>query len=203
LPPLAEDRRAAILGLRRHGKTGPEIYAAFGVDTEQERQQIRRFLQQQARREPALALRNPPTFADEIAAAKSEAKPPEDYIRQDDYYLLRYWAEKWASPPTPEVLQVVELLQEGQSIAEIVFRTGLTRNRVKYIRSALQSGRMRAAGLAESPGSPADPRCEPAAQGVEHAASADTFQGPDQERAGSDHQPLADELVLDEEGPDC
>jgi DNA invertase Pin-like site-specific DNA recombinase len=152
LPPLAADRRAGILTLRRQGKTGPEIYAAFGVETQQERQQIRRFLQQQARREPALALRNPPTLADEIATAKSEAKQPEDYIRQDDYYLLRYWAEKSASPPSPEVVRVAELLQEGQPIAEIVGRTGLTRNRVKYIRSALQSGRMRVEGLAASPG---------------------------------------------------
>jgi DNA invertase Pin-like site-specific DNA recombinase len=147
LPPLAEDRRPAILALRRQGKIGPEIYAAFGVDTEQERQQIRRFLQQQARREPALALRNPPTLADEIAAAKSEAKSPEDYIRKDDYYLLRYWAEKSASPPPPEVVQVVELLQEGQPIAEIVFRTGLPRGRVKYIRAALRDGRMQTEGL--------------------------------------------------------
>jgi hypothetical protein len=143
-----------------------------------------------------LALRNPPALADEIAAAKSEAKPPEDYIRQDDYYLLRYWADKWASPPSPEVVQVAELLQEGQPIAEIVVRTGLTRGRVKYIRSALQSGRIRAEGFAASPGSPADAPCEPAPGKNEHIARAGTFQCADQEReASSDHQPLADELI--------
>jgi hypothetical protein len=35
LPPLAEDRKAKILALRRQGKTGPEIFAELGVDTEQ------------------------------------------------------------------------------------------------------------------------------------------------------------------------
>jgi uncharacterized protein (DUF433 family) len=82
--PLAEDRRAAILALRRQGKTGLEIYAELGVETERERQQIRRFLQRQARREPELALRNPPGLTDEIDVAKSEAKAPEDYTRRED-----------------------------------------------------------------------------------------------------------------------
>jgi hypothetical protein len=151
LPPHVEDRRARILALRRQGKTGPEIYAELGIDTERERQQIRRFLQWHARREPGLALRNTPVLTDEIAAAKSEAKLPEDYIRRDDYYLLQYWADKWNSPPPQEVVQVAELLQEGQPITEIVVRTGLSRGRVKYIRSALRDGRMRAGELAAGP----------------------------------------------------
>jgi hypothetical protein len=142
--PLAEDRRAAILALRRQGKTGLEIYAELGVETERERQQIRRFLQRQGRREPALALRNPPVLTDEIDMAKSEAKAPEDYIRRKDYHPLKYWAKKWNSPPPPEIAQVAQLLDEGQPIAEIVLRTGLTRRRVKYIRAALRDGRMRA-----------------------------------------------------------
>jgi len=111
-----------------------EIYAELGVETEQERQQIRRFLQRQARREPELALRNPPVLTDEIDAAKSEAKAPEDYSRREDYYPLEYWAKKWNSPPTPEIAQVAQLLEQGQPIAEIVLRTGLKRGRVKRIR---------------------------------------------------------------------
>jgi hypothetical protein len=144
--PLTEDRRAAILALRRQGKTGPEVYAEFGVETEQERQQIRRFLQLQARDEPALALRNPPVLTDEIASAKNEGKAPEDYIR-DDFFPAEYWADKWNAPQPPEVAQVARLLEEGQPIAEIVLRSGLKRDRVKYIRAALQSGRMRTTDL--------------------------------------------------------
>ena len=149
--PLAEDRRAAILALRRQGKTGLEIYAEFGVETERERQQIRRFLQRQARREPELALRKSPVLTDEIDAAKSEAKAPENYSRREDYYPLEYWAKKWNSPPTPDIAQVAMLLDEGQPIAEIVLRTGLTRGRVKYIRSALRDGRMQAGEVAAPP----------------------------------------------------
>jgi len=144
--PLAEDRRAAILALRRQGKTGPEIFAELGIETEPERGQIRRFLRLHARRESALALRNPPKLTDEIAAAKSEAKPPQDYIR-DDYFPAEYWADKCNSPPPPEVAQAVVLLQEGQPIVEIVARTGLPRGRVKYIRAALRDGRMQTEGL--------------------------------------------------------
>jgi DNA invertase Pin-like site-specific DNA recombinase len=147
LAPLAEDRRATILALRRQGKIGPEIYAAFGVDTERERQQIRRFLQQQGRREPALALRNPPTLADEIAAVKSAAKAP-----ADDYYLQEYWDNRWKSPLPPEVVKAVELLRQGQPIVEVVARAGLPRGRVKYLRAALQAGRcgLDAGGRSES-----------------------------------------------------
>jgi len=137
--------------LRRQGKTGLEIYAELGVETEQERQQIRRFLQRQARREPELALRNPPVLTDEIDAAKSEAKAPEDYSRREDYYPLEYWAKKWNSPPTPEIAQVAQLLEQGQPIAEIVLRTGLKRGRVKRIRAGLRDGRMRAGELAVPP----------------------------------------------------
>ena len=143
---LAEDRRAVILALRRQGKTGLEIYSELGIESEPERQQIRRFLQRHARHEPSLALQNPPTLTDEIAAAKSEAKPPKDYIR-DDYFPAEYWADKCNSPPPPEVAQAVVLLQEGQPIIEIVARTGLPRGRVKYIRAALQDGRMQTEGL--------------------------------------------------------
>jgi DNA invertase Pin-like site-specific DNA recombinase len=142
VPSLAEDRRAAILALRRQGKTGLEIYVELGIETERERQQIRRFLQRQARREPTLGLRNPPALADEIAAAKSEAKAPQDYIR-DDYFPAQYWADKWNSPPPPEIAQVAQLLEEGQPIVEIVLRTGLRRGRVKRVRAALRDGRMR------------------------------------------------------------
>jgi hypothetical protein len=137
--------------LRRQGKTGLEIYAEFGVETERERQQIRRFLQRQARHEPELALRNPPVLTDEIDAAKSKAKAPGDYTRREDYYPLEYWAKKWNSPPTPDIAQVAMLLDEGQPIAEIVLRTGLTRGRVKYIRSALRDGRMQAGEVAAPP----------------------------------------------------
>jgi len=137
--------------LRRQGKTGLEIYAELGVETEQERQQIRRFLQRQARREPELALRNPPVLTDEIDAAKSEAKAPEDYSRREDYYPLEYRAKKWNSPPTPEIAQVAQLLEQGQPIAEIVLRTGLKRGRVKRIRAGLRDGRMRAGELAVPP----------------------------------------------------
>jgi DNA invertase Pin-like site-specific DNA recombinase len=147
IAPLAEDRRAAILALRRQGKTGPEIYSELGIETEPERQQIRRFLQLQARCEPALVLRNPPTLTDEIAAAQDGGKPPEDYIRPDDYFLLDYWADKWKSPPSPEVVQAVQLFREGQPIVEIVARTGLPRGRVKYLRAALRDGRMQTKGL--------------------------------------------------------
>jgi len=143
---LAEDRRAVILALRRQGKTGLEIYSELGIESEPERQQIRRFLQRHARHEPSLALQNPPTLTDEIAAAKSEAKPPKDYIR-DDYFPAEYWADKCNSPPPPEVAQAVVLLQEGQPIVEIVARTGLPRGRVKYIRAALRDGRMQTEGL--------------------------------------------------------
>jgi hypothetical protein len=144
--PLAEDRRAAILALRRQGKTGLEIYAELGIETERERVQIRRFLKRQSRHEPALALRNPPVLTDEIAAAKSEGKAPEDYIR-DDFFPAEYWADKWNAPQPPEVAQVARLLEEGQPIAEIVLRSGLKRDRLKYIRAALQSGRMRTTDL--------------------------------------------------------
>jgi site-specific DNA recombinase len=148
--PLTEDRRAAILASRRQGKSGLEIYAEFGVETERERQQIRRFLQRQARREPQLALRNPPLLTDEIDLAKSKTKLPEDY-RRDDYYPQEYWAKKSNSPPPPDVVQVAKLLVEGQPIVEIVARTGLSRERVKYIRAALRDGRMRVGELAASP----------------------------------------------------
>ena len=143
VPALTEDRRATILDLRGQGKTGLEIFAELGIDTEPERRQAYRFLRRQARHEPGLAFREPPALADEIAAAKSEAKPPKDYVRRDDYFQHEYWADKWNAPQPPEVAQVANLLEEGQPIAEIVLRTGLTRNRVKYIRAALQSGRMR------------------------------------------------------------
>jgi hypothetical protein len=149
--PLAEDRRAAILALRRQGTAGLEIYTELGIETERERQQIRRFLRRQARREPELALRNPPVLTDEIDAAKSEATAPEDYTPREDYYPLEYWAKKWNSPPTAEIAQVAMLLDEGQPIAEIVLRTGLTRGRVKYIRSALRDSRMQAGELAAPP----------------------------------------------------
>jgi putative DNA-invertase from lambdoid prophage Rac len=141
LPPLAEDRRAEILALRRQGKTGPEIFAELGVDTEQEQNQIRRFLLRRARGEPALALGHSPVLTDEIAAAKSEAKPPADYVRPDDYYLQQYWNDKWKSPLPPEVVRAIELLEQGKPIVEVVDRTGLPRGRVKYIRAALQAGR--------------------------------------------------------------
>jgi len=92
--PLAKDRQNAILTLRRQGKTGLEIYAELGVGTERERVLIRRFLQRQARHEPELALRKSPVLTDEIDAAKSEAKAPENYSRREDYYPLEYWAQK-------------------------------------------------------------------------------------------------------------
>jgi hypothetical protein len=139
--PLADDRKAAILALRRQGKTGPEIFADLRVDSEPERVQIRRFLQRRAHLEPALALRNAPALTDEIARARSKVKPSADYVRRDDYYLLQYWADKWTSPLPPEVVQAVELLRQGQPIVEVVDRTGLPRGRVKYIRAALQAGR--------------------------------------------------------------
>jgi site-specific DNA recombinase len=150
VPPLAEDRRVAILALRRQGKTGLEIFAELGIGTEPERQQIRRFLQRQARHAAALALRNPPALTDEITAAKNDAKLSRDYIR-DDYFPAQYWAAKWNSPPPPDVAQVAKLLEEGQPIAEIVLRTGLTRGRVKYIRAALRDGRMRAGEIVAPP----------------------------------------------------
>ena len=152
LPPLAEDRKAEILALRRQGKTGPEIFAEIEVDTEQEQNQIRRFLLRRARREPALALGHSPVLTDEIAAAKSEAKPPADYVRPDDYYLQQYWDDKWKSPLPPAVVQAVELLEQGKPIVEVVDRTGLPRSRVKYIRAALQAGRcgLEAAGRSGS-----------------------------------------------------
>jgi hypothetical protein len=145
--PLTVDRRAAILALRRQGKTGLEIFAELGIDAEPERRQAYRFLRRQARHEPGLAFREPPALADEIAAAKREAKPPKDYVRRDDYFQHEYWTDKWNAPQPPEVAQVAKLVEEGQPIAEIVLRTGLTRNRVKYIRAALQSGRMRSTEL--------------------------------------------------------
>jgi hypothetical protein len=80
-----------------------------------------------------------------------KAKPSPTTSDRTITYLLRYWAEKWASPRPPEAVQVAELLPDGQPIAEIVARTGLTRGRVKYIRSALHSGRMRAEGLPHLP----------------------------------------------------
>jgi DNA invertase Pin-like site-specific DNA recombinase len=141
-PPLAEDRRAAILALRREGKTGAEIYAELGVRTERERQQIRRFLRQQARQQPALALRSPPFLNDEIAAAKHEAKPPEDAVRQDLFYLTDYWEKKWEEPQSPQVELAVKLLGEGLPIVEVVARTELLRGRVKYLAAALRDGRM-------------------------------------------------------------
>jgi DNA invertase Pin-like site-specific DNA recombinase len=140
VPPLSEDRKAAIIGLRRQGMGGLEIFTELGVETEPERVQIRRFLQRQARCDPELALRNPPTLTDEIAAAKNGAKPSAYYVRHD-YNLGRYWDDKWKSPLPPEIVQAVELLKQGQSIAEVVDRTGLARGRVKYIRAALQAGR--------------------------------------------------------------
>ena len=149
--PLTEDRRAAILALRRQGKTGLEIYAELGIETERERVQVRQFLLRQARCEPDLALRNPPVLTNEIEAAKSEAQAPQDYTRREDYYPLEYWAKKWDSPPTPEITQVAMLLDEGQPIAEIVLHTGLTRRRIKYIRAALRDGRMIAGELAAPP----------------------------------------------------
>ena len=85
-------------------------------------------------------MRNPPALTDEIAAAKSEAKAPADYVR-DDYYLQEYWNQRWKSPMPPEVVQAVELLRQGQPIVEVVARTGLRRGRVKYLRAALQAGR--------------------------------------------------------------
>jgi hypothetical protein len=141
--------------LRRQGKTGLEIYAELGIETERERVQIRQFLLRQARHEPELALRNPPVLIDEIDAAKSEAKAPEDYSRREDYYPLEYWAKKWGSQPTPEITQIAMLLDEGQPNAEIVLRTGLNRGRVKRIRAALRDGRMRAEELDAAPPSPA------------------------------------------------
>jgi site-specific DNA recombinase len=153
--PLAEDRRAAILALRRQGKTGLEIYAELGVETEQGRQQIRRFLRRQARGKPELALRNSPVLTEEVDAARSEAKVSEDYSRREDYYPLEYWAKKWNLPPTPEIAQVAMLLDEGQPLTEIVLRTGLNRGRVKRIRAALRDGRMRARELDTAPPSPA------------------------------------------------
>ena len=80
-------------------------------------------------------------LTDEIAAAKSEAKPPEEYVRRQDYYLMQYWDDKWKSPLPPEIVQAVELLKQGKPIVEVVDRTGLSRGRVKYIRAALQAGR--------------------------------------------------------------
>jgi hypothetical protein len=139
--PFADDRKAAVLALRRQGKTGLEIFAELGVDTEPERVQIRRFLRRRAHREPALALRNPPALTDEIATAKSEAPPPANYVRRDDYYMLEYWADKWTAPLPPEVAQAVELLRQGQPIVEVVDRTGLSRGKVKYLLAALQAGR--------------------------------------------------------------
>jgi hypothetical protein len=141
LPPLANDRKAAILALRRQGKTGPEIFAELEVDAEPERVQIRRFLLRSARREPALALGCSPALIDEIAAARSEAKPPAEYVRPDDYYMTKYWDDRWKAPLPPEIVQAVELLKQGQPIVEVVDRTGLPRGRVKYIRAALQDGR--------------------------------------------------------------
>ena len=83
VPPLAVDRRAAILASRRQGKTGLEVFAELGIDTEPERRQAYRFLRQRARHEPGLAFREPPALADEIATAKGEAKPPKDYVRRE------------------------------------------------------------------------------------------------------------------------
>jgi hypothetical protein len=80
-------------------------------------------------------------LTDEIAAAKSEAKLPADYVRRDDYYLQQYWDDKWKAPLPPAVVQAVELLEQGKPIVEVVDRTGLSRNRIKYIRAALQAGR--------------------------------------------------------------
>jgi hypothetical protein len=147
--PLSKERRAAILTLRRQGRTGLEILAELGIETEPEKGQVYRFLRRRARHEPELAFRKPPELADEIRAAQTEAKSAEEYIR-DDYFPRAYWTEKSNTPP-PEVAQVVKLLEEGQPIAEIVFRTGLPRNRVKYIRAALQSGRLRTSVLAGPP----------------------------------------------------
>jgi DNA invertase Pin-like site-specific DNA recombinase len=170
VPALTEDRRAAILDLRRQRKTGLEIFAELGIDTEPERRQAYRFLRRQARHEPGLAFREPPALADEIAAAKIAAKRPEDYIRRDDYFLVEYWADKWNAQP-PEVAEVARLLEEGQPIAEIVLRTGLTRSRVKYIRAALQSGRMRSTKLVDLRVLGNDLRCEPTApRRIERAA---------------------------------
>jgi hypothetical protein len=142
VPPLSEDRRAAILGLRREGKTGLEIFAELGIVTEAQRRQAYRFLRVRAQYKPELAFRKPPALADEISAAKSEAKPAAEYVRRDDYYPHQYWAEKQNAPLSPEVALAVKLLNEGQPITEVVVRTGLTRKRVKYIRAALRSGRM-------------------------------------------------------------
>ena len=138
--PLSEDCKVAILALRRQGKSGLEIFAELGVETEPERVQIRRFLRRQARVDPELALRNPPALTDEISVAKDGTKSAADYVRQD-YHPGRYWDDKWKSPLPPEIVQAVELLKQGQSIAEVVDRTGLPRGRVKYIRAALQAGR--------------------------------------------------------------
>ena len=80
-------------------------------------------------------------LTDEIAAAKSEAKPPEEYVRRQDYYPLQYWHDKWKEPLPPEVVEATELLEQGKPIVEVVDRTGLPRGRVKYIRAALQAGR--------------------------------------------------------------
>ena len=150
--PLSEDRQAAILALRRQGKGGLEIFAAFGVEEEPERQQIRRFLQRQARHEPALALGYSPALTDEITAAKGEARAPEEYVRRQDDYLMQYWDDKWNSPLPPEIVQAVELLKQGKPIVEVVDRTGLSRNRVKYIHAALQAGRcgLEAAGRSKA-----------------------------------------------------
>ena len=138
--PLAEDRRAAILALRRQGKTGLEIYGELRVETERERQQIRRFLQRQVRREPGQALLNSPMLTDEIVAAKSGTKAQAGYGRCEDYYPLEYWAKKWNSPATPDIARVAQLLEEAQPIAEIVLCIGLKRGRVKRIRAALWDG---------------------------------------------------------------
>jgi hypothetical protein len=155
----------------RQRKTGLEIFAELGIGTEPERRQAYRFLRRQARHEPGLAFREPPALADEIAAAKIAAKRPEDYIRRDDYFLVEYWADKWNASQPPEVAEVARLLEEGQPIAEIVLRTGLTRSRVKYIRAALQSGRMRSTKLVDLRVLGNDLRCEPTApRGIERAA---------------------------------
>ncbi|MGA8761063.1 MAG: hypothetical protein WB611_32965, partial [Stellaceae bacterium] len=60
--------------------------------------------------------------------------------------------DKWKSPLPPEIVQAVELLKQGKPIVEVVDRTGLSRNRVKYIRAALQAGRcgLEAAGRSKT-----------------------------------------------------
>jgi hypothetical protein len=102
-------------------------------------------------------LRKPPLLTDEIDLAKSETKLAEDY-RREDYYPREYWAKKSNSPPPPEAVQVAKFLVEGQPIVDIVARTGLSRERVKYIRAALRDGRMRVGELAASPVLRDDPR---------------------------------------------